>query len=118
MAMDSPRPQHHSDVQLVPAAPKSPFNPGWLSFALTLIVAIATVGATWRDVTDLRERMKAMETWKGAQEIAMTKLQKDVEHILDGIQIIQEQLNKLSPYNEAVPTTQPASYRNTGRAGR
>lgn len=106
------RTSHHSpDMQIVQVAPSPPkqFNPGWLAFALSLVVAIGSVGATYRDVNDLRDRMKTMENWKGGQEVAMARLQNDVEHILKGVQEIQRHLDALTTLD--VSSVQHAGYR-------
>lgn len=80
-----------------PTSSRVSFNPTWLSVALSLVVAILGVGATWKTVTSLEERVKALEGWKSSQDVAFTVLQSDVGYIKDTLRDIRSILSPSQP---------------------
>jgi hypothetical protein len=103
MAAESPLPQSPPVAPhlFVPAAPaphhapaKPPFNPGWVTAVVAILSALIVVGGTYRDVADLREWQRGMETWRNERNISDAKLQKDVEHIKASVDEMKGNLAK------------------------
>lgn len=76
---------------------RPPFNPTWLSVVLSLVVAVLGVGATWKTVTSLEDRVKMLESWKSSQDVAFTLLQSDVGYIKDAVKDIRSSLSAPAP---------------------
>lgn len=86
------------------------FNPAWLAFALSLVVAIMGVGATWKTVTSLEERVKLLEGWKSSQDVAFTEMKSDLRYIVDTVKDIRTSLTTAQQPAQVVYPQYPPNY--------
>lgn len=120
-----------SDPIPVPVAQPRPhpFNPGWLSFGLALLItvsgALITIGATNRDMEDNREWRRGMdewrkgiEVWRSQRDVADAELRKDVKYAVLQLEQLVKTVDELSDYMmqpQEPPRTTPARYRRSLR---
>lgn len=95
------------------------FNPGWIPALIAGFACVATIGATYFDSKDTKERVRDLEVWRGSKDVGDAQMRMDIAFIKDTVKDLRDkpppavQVYAVQPSMAPVPAPPPPRVGNT-----